>query len=451
MSVSLVENGTLAYQASASDPDGQALSYSIAGGADSALFSITSGGALSMAISPNFDRPQDSNGNNSYLVNLRVSDGSLTDTLNLTVNVTNSKEGISVRRVVSGLNQPIDISAIPGDDMLLVATKTGPVYELNPANGATTQILSVSSIGTAGEGGVLGLAPAADYGSTGRLYVFATSADRTIEIRQYLGVGQGAPPTAYDVLLSIPHPTYDNHFGGWMAIGPDGHLYVGTGDGGGAGDPGNNAQDTSSRLGKILRIDVSTTTPYASPAAGNPFIGGAGDDYIFALGLRNPFRNGFFGTTLIIGDVGQDAREEIDALSIASGAGANFGWPFKEGTLDYRGGGPAGLVAPRTEYGQGSGPYQGASVIGGYVYDGPIASLQDFYIFGDYISDNIWAMRRTTLLGGGTVAITQAENKNADFAPNAGSINQLVGFGLDNDGNLWIVDIDGEIFIVEPA
>jgi hypothetical protein len=418
---------------------------------DAALFSVSAGGAVTLTISPNFEKPQDSNANNSYVVTLRVSDGSLTDDMNLTVNVTNHKEGISVRRVVSGLNQPLSIGPVAGASELLVATKTGSVYELNPANGATTLVLSVSNIGTAGEGGLLGLAPAANYATSGRLYVFATRADRTIEIRQYLGVGQGAPPTTYDTLLTIPHPNQDNHYGGWMAFGPGGYLYVATGDGGGAGDPGNNSQNTASRLGKILRIAVSTTAPFAAPAPGNPFISGAGDDYVFAYGLRNPFRNSFFGNILLIGDVGQSAREEVDALSATTGAGTNFGWPYKEGTLDYNGGGPGGLTGPVTEYGRGSGPLQGATVIGGYVYSGPIASLDDVYVFGDYISDNIWTIPRATLLGGGVVPTSQYENRKADFTPNVGVIDNLVCFGVDNSGNLWIVDLDGEIYIVEPG
>ncbi len=224
-----------------------------------------------------------------------------------------------------------------------------------------------------------------------------------------------------------------------------------TGDGGGSNDTHLNSQDTGKRLGKILRMEVSTGPSAVSPATGNPFIGGGGDPYVFAFGLRNPYRDSFYGSRLMIGDVGQSAREEVDALLVTATPPVNFGWPAREGTIVGPGTGSGGYTSPVTEYGRGTGPYQGGTVIGGYVYQGPIASLQNYYVFGDYLSGNLWAVPINQLLAGGTLVATEYERKNEDFTPDAGTIDDLVCFGTDTAGNLYIVDIDGDVFIVEPG
>ncbi|MDX2209219.1 MAG: PQQ-dependent sugar dehydrogenase [Sphingopyxis sp.] len=441
----VTENATAAYQATASDPDGNPLTFSITGGADAARFAITPAGVVSFASPPDFDLPGDADGDNVYAITLRVSDGQASADQNVNITVANSREGIAVRRVGTGFSQPLYVAAIPGDTRVLVAEKTGGVYRLDPANGTRTLLFTAASLSTDSERGLLGLAARPDCAASQALLAVATAPDGAVQVRHYV---LGTP--GFTTVLSTPHADFSNHNGGWIGFGPDGHAYVGIGDGGGSGDPQNNAQNLNNRLGKILRLarnpDTASPTLYV-PAPGNPFIGGGGDPWIFAYGLRNPFRASFFGNRLIIGDVGQGAREEISALTTAQG-GRNFGWRFLEGTAPFNGAAPAGLTPPVAEYSHGTGPRQGNSVTGGYVYRGPVTSLQNRYVFADFVRGNIWTVPITALVDGQTLASSAFERRNEDFAPDAGSINQLVSFGEDSAGNLFIVDFDGEIFMV---
>lgn len=455
---SVVENQTAAYQAAASDPDGNPLTFTIDGGADAALFSITSAGALTFKTAPDYDLPGDANGDNVYAVQLRVSDGTASATQPLNVTVTNSREGIAVSRVGSGFDQPTFLLGIPGSSDVYVLEKAGKVYRLTPATGAKTLLFTITDLSTDGERGLLGMALLPNPNS-GRFMIYCTNTAGNIELRQYAFAAPGFAPNFMGA-LTIPHPGANNHNGGSMAFGPDGFLYAGTGDGGGGGDPGNNAQNPGSRLGKILRIEV-IADPYAGasvpsgsdffrPAAGNPYIGGGGDPYVYALGLRNPFRTAFNGSTLVIGDVGQEAVEEIDLVTTTQ-PGTNFGWRFKEGTQTYSGTPPGGLTAPVAEYGHGSGPRQGNSITGGYVYRGPVASLQGQYVFADFVSGNIWTVPFSSLVPGQTLASSRFARRNEDFAPDAGALSSIASFGEDSAGNLFLVGIGGDIFMVRPG
>jgi glucose/arabinose dehydrogenase len=446
---SVVENSTAAYTATATDPDGDALTFSIAGGADAGRFTIGSGGALVFTPAPNFELPGDAGADNVYNVQLRVSDGSLSATQDVAITVTDSREGIAVRRVGTGFTQPVYVAPVPGSSDVYVVEKTGGIWRLNPATGAKSLFFTVGDLSTDGERGLLSMAYLP--GSTSRFMVFATAANGDVDLRQY-SQGSGAPTLL--ARLSTPHPGANNHNGGWLGFGPDGYLYASIGDGGGAGDPANNAQNPNVRLGKILRLEV-VADPYAGasptffrPAPGNPFLAGGGDPYIFALGLRNPFRASFAPDgRLFIGDVGQSAVEEVNAVRPEQ-PGLNFGWRFLEGTQPFSGTAPAGLTPPVTQYLAGTGPRQGRSVIGGYVYRGPVASLVGAYVFGDFVSGNIWTVPAASLVAGSLYPSSNYERRNLDFTPDTGTINQLVSFGEDGAGNLYLIDLDGDIFRV---
>lgn len=446
---SIAENTTAAYQATASDPDSDALSFAIDGGADAALFSITAAGALRFNAAPDYDLPGDADGDNVYTVQLRVSDASASAAQVVNITVTNSREGIAVARVGTGFNQPLYVAPIPGDSRVYVVEKGGNVYRFDPANGNRTLVLDITDISADGERGLLGLAVYPDHGSSQRLFVVATATNGAVQVRRYT-LGRPDSSTAYDTVLSIPHGANNNHNGGWIGYGPDGHVYVAVGDGGGSGDPGNNAQNRNSRLGKILRFAVGAGGNSYSPAPGNPFLGGGGDPWVYAFGLRNPFRASFAGSTLIIGDVGQGAIEEVDIVTTTQ-PGLNFGWPFREGTQSYSGTAPGGLTDPVLEYGHGSGPRQGRTVTGGYVYRGPVASLQGHYVFGDFISDNIWTVPFSSLVPGQTLSSSRFARRNEDFAPNAGTLNSIASFGEDSAGNLFLVSLGGDIFMVRQG
>lgn len=446
---SVAENTTAAYQATASDPNGNALTFAIDGGADAARFAITAAGALRFNEAPDYDLPGDADGDNVYAVQLRVSDGQASATQAVNITVTNSREGIAVARVGTGFSQPLYVAPIPGSSSVYVVEKGGDVYRFDPANGNRTRVLDITDISTSGERGLLGLAAYPDHATSQRLLAVATAADGAVQVRRYT-LGQPNSSTVYDTVLSTPHPGADNHNGGWIGFGPDGLVYVAIGDGGGGGDPDNNAQNTNVRLGKILRLSVGANGSTYGPAPGNPFLSGGGDPYVFAYGLRNPFRASFSGSTLIIGDVGQNAVEEVNMLT-TSQPGTNFGWRFREGTQTFSGTPPAGLTNPVLEYLHGSGPRQGRTVTGGYVYRGPVASLAGQYVFADFISGNIWTVPFSSLAVGQTLPSSRFARRNEDFAPDAGTLNQIASFGEDSAGNLFLVSLGGDIFMVRPG
>ena len=462
--VSVPENssGTI-YTATATDPDGNPLTFSLAGGADQAAFRISSAGALSFATPPDFEDPGDADGDNVYMVSIGVSDGMASAALSLAVTVTNAGgDSFRVTRVGAGFNQPLFVAPVPGsNERVFVVEKGGTIRILNP-DGSGSLFLDISSdVSSQGERGLLGLATAADFATSGIFYVYVTNPAGDIEIRRYRTPANdrnSGDPATKDVILSFPHPQFTNHNGGWLAFGPDGFLYAASGDGGGAGDPNDNAQNTNVLLGKMLRIDVSSddfpsdaSRDYGIPSD-NPFAGGGGRPEIWAFGLRNPFRNSFDPATgnLLIGDVGQNAIEEVDLMRPDDG-GANFGWPFLEGTRPFRGGGPASLVPPVTEYPRGDGPLEGRSITGGYVYRGPVEQLQGLYIFGDFVTGNLWSIPVGEFVLGMTVPNSRYTVRRMDFAPNEGAIDNISSFGLDGAGNLYIVDFDGEIFRLEAG
>lgn len=442
---SIVENTTGAYQATASDPDGDALTFSIDGGADAGVFSITSAGALRFNTAPNYSAPTDADRNNVYNVQLRVSDGRASATLTVNITVTNSADGISVVRVApvgsTSFSRPVYLAPIPGDsNNVYVVENGGGVYRFNPTTGSSTRVLNITDLSSGGERGLLGLA--VNPNNVNQLMVVATGPDGSVQVRRYT-LGTASPETTYITALSVPHADSSNHNGGWIGYGPDGNIYVAIGDGATGGDP---AQDTNSRLGKILRLAVDPANANRFvPAPGNPYIAGGGDPYVFARGLRNPFRASFQGSTLVIGDVGESNMEEISMLPIGT-PGLNFGWPFMEGTRVNRGTPPSGLTPPVAEYA----PALGRSVIGGYVYRGPIASLRGQYVFGDFISANVWTLPFADFAQGQTLPSSRFANRNDDFRPDVDTLRQLASFGEDSAGNLYIVSVSGNIFMVRP-
>lgn len=460
------ENSTGAvYTAMATDPDGNPLTFAIAGGPDAARFSMTAGGALSFVEPPNFEAPADAGRNNVYDVRISVSDGQATTTIDLAITVTDTTQGaFRVRRVAAGFVQPLYLTAVPGDPgRVFVVEQAGRIRLLATASGAiaTTPFLDISgSISTGGERGLLGFVPAPDFATSGTFYVYVTNAAGNTELRRYrtlTGNRDVGDPASGDVILTFTQP-FANHNGGWIDFGPDGFLYVASGDGGSGGDPQDNAQNRNNLLGKILRIDVAADAfpndplkDYAIPAS-NPFAGGGGAPEIYAFGLRNPFRNSFDRVTgnLYIGDVGQGAIEEIDLIPAGQG-GINFGWARLEGTQTFGGIPPAGAVPPIAEYAHGSGPVQGNSVTGGYVYRGPVESLQGNYIFGDFVAGRIWSIPLSRIVQGQTLASSQFTIRTAEFAPTGFAINNIASFGEDLDRNLYIVDYDGEIYVIERA
>ena len=366
-------------------------------------------------------------------------------------------------RIAQGFDQPLFATSAPGDpDRLFVVEKSGQIRILDTATGATngTAFLAIpgAELDTSSERGLLGLAFHPDYATNGQFYVFVTNAAGDLEVRAYqrsAGNADLADASGGDVILTIPHPGFANHNGGWIGFGPDGYLYISTGDGGSGGDPANNAQNPDSLLGKMLRIDVNgddfagdAGRDYAIPDD-NPFVAASASDEIWALGLRNAWRPSFDRATgdLYIADVGQGSREEINFQAAGSAGGQNYGWVIREGTQVYDPDRPGNLpldspllVGPVLDYGHTSDGTGGFSVTGGYVYRGPDAGLQGVYLYADFISDQIWSFR---IVDG---AVLDAANRTAQFVTLGGQIDLIASFAQDGHGNLYIIGLDGEIF-----
>jgi glucose/arabinose dehydrogenase len=380
-------------------------------------------------------------------------------------------------RIASNLNLPTFVSDAPGrPDSLFIVERAGVIKVLDKNTGqiSPTPFLTIPDVNLAGEGALIGLAFHPEFETNGRFFVSLTTdpsvpdTELTTRIRQYtvtdpIGNPDVADPTPTPV-LSIPQPQ-SAHNGGWIgfrATDAGHYLYIMSGDGGNGDDVGQghtagtgNAQDiTDNLLGKVLRIDIDgddfaadSTRNYAIPAD-NPFVGVSGDDEIWAYGLRNPFRASFDRLTgdLYIGDVGQSTREEVNFQSASSPGGENYGWRIREGdianpTPAFGGPPPPGNVDPIYDYEHGFAEFEGSSVTGGLIYHGPITPFQGQYLFGDFVSRNIW-----------TFDPTDPDNTvtriNDDIVPNKGDIAAPVAFTQDSAGNLYIVDIAGDVFRV---
>lgn len=325
---------------------------------------------------------------------------------------------------------PVGIEVAPGNpEVIYVIDQPGTISAVDPADPGKEPVLLLDirdRVHDEGmEQGLLGLAFHPRFATNGYFYVNYTTATHTVIARYEADPAAGkADPASERVLLTFEQP-YSNHNGGQLAFGPDGYLYIATGDGGSGGDPHGNGQNVNALLGKILRIDVDRTDgnkAYAIPGD-NPFASGGGAPEIYAYGLRNPWRFSFDAATgrLWAADVGQNEIEEIDRIE----KGGNYGWNVKEGTACFE---PAegcesdGLIDPVWEYGRD----EGISVTGGYVYrGGQLAGLEGWYVYGDYGSGKIWALR-------------QREDGSADNRLLLESGLNVMSFGIDAKGELYV-------------
>lgn len=371
--------------------------------------------------------------------------------LSLALTLTGSAKITSVL-VADGFKLPVWASAPAGtSDLLWVVEKKGTIRILNRKTGKKRTFLDITSrVGSKGnEEGLLGLAFSADYLKTGRFYVNLTTKKGFTEIIRFTAHGekkQQCDASTAEVILTYKQP-FRNHNGGWISFGPDGFLYIGNGDGGSANDPKNNSQNLDSYLGKLLRLDVSPQKGYRIPAD-NPFKNNTkAKPEIYAYGLRNPWRCSWDRKTndFYIGDVGQNAWEEIHFMPAGQGKGANYGWRLREGLIatpkkKVGGDKPKGAIDPIYVYKHGSGPTEGVSVTGGYVYRGPIKSLQGQYFFADYANSRIWSF---TVKNNQTTHFTDWTQK---LNHKGKKIKSISSFGEDPDGNLLIISYKGSIY-----
>ena len=304
-------------------------------------------------------------------------------------------------KVATGADHPVYITgAGDGSGRLFVVEQPGRIQIASGTGGyLAAPFLDITDrVQYSGEQGLLSVAFPPGFAAKKHFYVNYTGTNGDTFVSRFnvsAGDGNVADPASETLILTVPQP-YSNHNGGQLQFGPDGFLYIGMGDGGSGGDPENRAQNPQQLLGKMLRIDVEgNTNPYGIPAS-NPFVGNAAyKPEIWALGLRNPWRFSFDKTTgdLYIGDVGQDAFEEIDFQPAASAGGQNYGWRLAEAGHKYntaqRTGKPV-LTFPIFEYNHS----EGESVIGGFVARAANAlRMAGMYFYGDYESGKIWGLK----------------------------------------------------------
>ena len=350
----------------------------------------------------------------------------------------------------TGLGSVMDLQAPPGDARIFIAERSGKIHVIDGTGKLlATPFLDLSgriNQNFIGEDGFLSFTFDPAYGSPGTNFVYAHFVDRSLDNNGDIVVERyalSADPNVLDPtptpIIRIAHHEASNHYGGRVMFGPDGMLYISTGDGGGANNQFGHAQDPNSLLGKLLRIDVSSLTagtpPYAIPAD-NPVWPLVGRNEVWAIGLRNPFRPAFdFPTGLLyIADVGQDQREEVDVVDDTL-SGLNYGWNIMEGSLCNPAlcPPPAGvtLTPPIYEYTHA----EGCAIIGGYVYHGSISSLQGVYFFSDLCSGFV---RGLAFQPGTTPAIVQAPNANV-------GANVTQSIGRDGAGELYFLTGDGRV------
>lgn len=356
--------------------------------------------------------------------------------------------GARLEEVAAGLSVPLYLTAPPGDAArLFIVEQTGSVRVVKDGALLPEPFLDLGErVSKGGEQGLLGLAFDPDFASSGSLVVHYTDLAGNTTLSRFRVSPTDpdrADPTSEEIILTAAQP-FSNHNGGQVTFGPDGFLYLGLGDGGSSGDPGNRGQDRSDLLGSILRIDVHAAPPYAIPVD-NPFAGlPDARPELWSIGLRNPWRFSFDRATgdLYIADVGQNLREEIDVSTAAEGAGRgfNYGWSVMEGSTCVGGSGSdqAGLTLPALEYGHD----EGCSVTGGYVYRGSaVPSLQGQYFYGDFCGGWVRSFRYSD----GVVTDRLSWPSLSPGGP-------VVSFGEDASGELYVLEAGGRVFriVAEP-
>ncbi len=357
-----------------------------------------------------------------------------------------ANRAIALKRIGS-FSAPTYVAAAPGFPRLLFVTEqAGLVRVLSGGKRLRRPFLDIRGlVSSGGERGLVSGAFPPDDRRSGRFYAYYTDRSGDIRVDEFRRSGATrAARGSRRAVIRIPHRENANHNGGQLQfLGP--LLFLGTGDGGGAGDPANNAQNRESLLGKLLRIDPRPRggRPYTAPAD-NPFVGRAGRDEIYSYGLRNPYRFSFdttsaAGPRIAIADVGQDRFEELDYLGVTAARGANFGWDAFEGRSPYRGAGsgtpdPGGTVRPIHVYGRA----RGCTIVGGYVVRDPrLPGLRGRYVYADLCDGTLRGL--LPRLGGA----------RGDRSLGL-SVSTPSSFGEDAQGRLYVASLEGPVYRLVP-
>jgi len=347
---------------------------------------------------------------------------------------------------IGAFENPVHVAVAPGEPKLLfVVERAGQIRVLKkeralgkPFLDIRKTVLGPPDSGAGGEQGLLSVAFAPNYRKSGRFYVAFTNKKGDLEIDEFKRskkTSKRAKVSSRRKVMTVRHRDADNHNGGQLQFGPDGYLYISTGDGGGGGDTFDNARKLNRLLGKLLRIDPRKKgkTAYRVPRS-NPYVGKRGEDEIYSYGLRNTWRFAFDGKKLLLADVGQSDREEVNILHVKDAKGANFGWPQYEGDIVFDNSRPGkdDPTFPTFVYDHAGG---GCSITGGYVVrDASIPALAGRYLYGDYCTGDI----RTFVPGTG----------KGDMSTGL-TLSGIASFGEGFKGQLYAAQLDGTVSRLE--
>ncbi len=439
---SVVENttGTI-LTLTASDPDGDAITFAITGGADAAAFQLA-GASLQFRQAPDFERPADSNRDNVYNLTVTAQDSRGASTsANLVVTVTNSKEGIAVRRIATGFTDPAAASFLVRRDATNVATTgkiaiartNGEIFEVDGATGERTLLADMF----AGRPRGRLLAMTFKGGATGfysGLYAIGQEPDGRVFLQRYTG----AAIEELEILPSGSAQVSASLFTGPASSAPGGNLYMTLSD-----EAGTSAQNPNSRLGKLIFLEAQD--PFAGASVGPGFYIAR----IIGTGIRRSGGAGAFNGEILLSDQGGSLEHELTSF-LPDARPLDFGWPGREGTRGIGANPPAAINGPRLVYGFGNGPDQGTGIIFGGLYRGPIADLDNRFVFGDR-SGTFWSVKFADLASGFLLGLAQMDRRTEDFVPDAGRIESPVAFAFDDQNRLLILDADGELFRVDAG
>lgn len=437
---SIVENSAATfYTAAANDPDGDSLTFSISGGPDSAVFALT-GANLAFRNAPDFERPADSDRDNVYNVALAVGDGrGSTANLSVTITVTNDKEGIAVRRIATGFADPVALSSVLSPQppfsepqgRIAVGQANGENYMVYGTDGTRTLVADVFAFRPRGR--LLDIT----YNKRrtnlfSGLYAIAQEPSGRVFVQRYMA----AMITDVEILPAGTPPISAKIFEGPDRGLPGGDLFVVVSD-----ESGNFAQDPNSRRGKLLFLEEL-----------DPFAGATLRPTIFTVrvvgsGIRRSGGAGAIAGQILLADQGAAAEHELTFFTASAGP-FNFGWPGREGTQGVGSNPPASVNGPRLVYSFGSGRDEGTGIVYGGLYQGPIPSLRNRFVFGDR-NGTIWSVLLDDLTNSSLLRAPQLERRTEDFVPDLGRIESPVAFTVDDLKQLFILDSDGELFRVD--
>ena len=418
------------FQVAASDPDGDALTYSLSG-TDAALFAVSTAGKVSFLAPPDFEKPTDANHDNVYEIQVTVSDGKLTIQAPLTITVTNVIDQTVATQVGGFYRTPVQVTAVHGQKLVFVAQQNGEIYLVDPAtNDVGILYVTVPNVAGRPNTGIVSVVAAPDFATSGFLYVMAIDGT-TLRVVRYSRLNAVQADAASAVtILSVALPA--GYKGGWIGFGPRNLLYIAIGDGTSA-----NSGDLSSLLGKVLRVDPSRDDFPGDPQrnygipADNPFVGGGALPEIYVYGFDFPTGGSFDGDNLYLGDSSQfpGVAARVDLIRPAD---AGRGYRSGGSTI-----GPIIFVNVfRISL--------TADVVGGFVYSGPSPQLAGQYVFfaGGGSAQGIYTFPATQL--------TQGTTREAGLGTKIADLN-VTSFGLDSDRNLYFTTTDGKLFVFRAS